>query len=370
MSSKHVIECLNRSFQDICNNKNPFGGKVVCFGGDFRQCLPILPRGTTNQILNLCITNTSFWSSVKIFKLTKNMRLENENEMIEIIDETGNSQNISWNEFLLKIGEGKIHTSNNSYIQIPNALLMQNDYSMDDKNKIVKWLFPNLQNLKANQKEISQNIILTTKNEDVLEINKHILELFPGMESNYYSIDTLEMETQSTNTMYPPEFIQKLTPNGMPPHELKLKNGIPLILLRNIDPSNGLANGTRFILKNSTPRMLTVEIITEGPFKGNIEFIPRIPIVTNDDKRQPCKFKRLQFPLRICFAMTINKSQGQTLEKVALLLKEHVFAHGQLYVALSRVRSPKNIKLFIEDGSLEGKSGVHTKNIVFNNIFQ
>ena len=49
------------------------------------------------------------------------------------------------------------------------------------------------------------------------------------------------------------------------------------------------------------------------------------------------EFKRLQFPLRLGFAMSINKSQGQTIKIVGLHLQEHCFMHGQFYVGCSRV---------------------------------
>lgn len=72
-------------------------------------------------------------------------------------------------------------------------------------------------------------------------------------------------------------------------------------------------------------------------------------------------------PLQICYAMTINKAQGQSLEMVGLYLPKAVFTHGQLYVALSRVTSPDGLKFFIDDEG--GKCTTCTENVVFKEVF-
>ena len=80
--------------------------------------------------------------------------------------------------------------------------------------------------------------------------------------------------------------------------------------------------------------------------------------------------KRRQFPIRLGFALTINKAQGQTLSQTGIYLPNPVFSHGQLYVALSRSASQSKTKIFICDvngrqGEFPGKDGVYTKNVVY-----
>jgi ATP-dependent DNA helicase PIF1 len=84
--------------------------------------------------------------------------------------------------------------------------------------------------------------------------------------------------------------------------------------------------------------------------------IPRIKLNPNESKFS-FKMIRSQFPVIPAFAMTINKSQGQSFDKVGVSLTNPVFAHGQLYVAFSRVRSKYGLKIFIKDGegSAQGK---------------
>ena len=95
--------------------------------------------------------------------------------------------------------------------------------------------------------------------------------------------------------------------------------------------------------------------------------IPRIKLYSNP-KETIISFLRLQFPVRIAFSMTINKSQGQTLDSIGLYLPSPVFTHGQLYVALSRVRKPSSLKIMIGKNSENTVNNV-TKNVVYKEVF-
>jgi ATP-dependent DNA helicase PIF1 len=125
---------------------------------------------------------------------------------------------------------------------------------------------------------------------------------------------------------------------------LKLKLGCPVILLRNIDPANGLCNGTRLVVRGFRRNTIDAEIVV-GQHAGKRVFLPRIPLCPSDDEMFPFQFKRKQFPIRLSFAMTVNKSYGQTIPNVAVYLPAPVFSYGQLYVAMSRATSRTNIKI-------------------------
>lgn len=165
--------------------------------------------------------------------------------------------------------------------------------------------------------------------------------------------------------MYPIEFLNSLKFSGIPKYELQLKVGCPIVLLRNICPSKGLCNGTRLIITQLCKKVIEGVIIT-GNHIGEKTFIPRI-CMRPTDSTLPFVFKRIQFPVALCYAMTINKSQGQTLKSVGLYLPHPVFSHGQLYVAISRVTSPSGLHIVCESNShpIEGR----TKNVVFREIF-
>ena len=138
-------------------------------------------------------------------------------------------------------------------------------------------------------------------------INTSLLREMEGGVKLYLSIDTAQSEEDELR--YQPEFLNCIEGGGLPPHKLELKVGCPVICLRNMD--NDMCNGTRLIVRAMKPNLIEVEILT-GAAAGKVKFIPRIPICHTD--KNNVKFKRLQFPLRLSFGLSVNKSQGQTFK--------------------------------------------------------
>ena len=109
-------------------------------------------------------------------------------------------------------------------------------------------MFPKLKENCTSANYIRERAILSTTNEHVDAMNAIIIERFPVNEKVYYSFDSVDDNTRNN---YPLDFLNSITPNGLPPHELKVKKDCPVILLRNLDPHNGLCNGTRLVIRGS-----------------------------------------------------------------------------------------------------------------------
>jgi len=209
--------------------------------------------------------------------------------------------------------------------------------------------------------------ILSAKNTDVDEINSSILKSFPGEKVVFTSADSV---TERDYDYIPAEFLHTLTPSGFPLHRLELKLGVPLMLLRNLNPSQGLYNGTWMILVSSTTHVLRCRILKQGNDGAehqddNTILIPRMTLEASAEEN-PIPLKRRQFPICLAFAMTINKAQGQSVKWVGLNLRTPVFSHGQLYVALSRCTHPHRVWAIFP----EHEEGTKTTNVVYTEVLR
>ncbi|KAL7610033.1 hypothetical protein Lser_V15G12599 [Lactuca serriola] len=182
-----------------------------------------------------------------------------------------------FSDFLLRVGDGKEETLDESYIRIPNNMSIPYTDKTKSVDALIDAIFPSLQSNDADSKFIISRAILSTKNESVDEINNKLIERFSGEQKVYYSFDEAE---DDKNNLYPMEYLNSLNVSGVPPHYLRLKTGCPVILLRNIDPSNGLCNGTRLICRAFQRNVIDAEIVV-GQHAGKRVFLPRIPLKDN-----------------------------------------------------------------------------------------
>ncbi|XP_042505539.1 ATP-dependent DNA helicase PIF1-like [Macadamia integrifolia] len=349
MAKRQAIEALDRTLQDITGNSESFGGKVVIFGGDFRQVLPVVPRATRTETVDASLVMSYLWPKMKKLQLTTNMRAINDS---------------CFSEFLLRVGNGEELTKSEDLIRIPDEMVIEHQNDGKSEDDLINAIFPSLQQHAHSTEYITQRAILATKNDTVDKLNEKLIELFPGESVTYYSFDSA---TDDAETQYPEEFLNSLAPKGLPPHKLVLKKNCPIMLLRNLNPSHGECNGTRLVCRQFQKNVILAEIAV-GQFTGNLVPLPRIPLSPTENEGYPFHLKREQFPIRLSFAMTINKSQGQTIPHVGVYLPEPVFSHGQLYVALSRGISMSTTKVLVKNAKIGKKSGSYTKNVVYKEV--
>jgi ATP-dependent DNA helicase PIF1 len=266
----------------------------------------------------------------------------------------------SW---LLDIGHGR-------GLSPTGTIALRAGMECDSASSLIDFIYPGINSNPPPPPEFFLNrMILAPRNSDVSDVNSTVLGRMDGITRTYFSADKIIEEAGADGpedrdeTLIPVEFLRSLNSGSLPPGELSLKVGCPLILLRNLSPARGLCNGSRMILLRMSERVLECRLVG-GDHDGETVLIPRISLTPSNTTEFAFKFCRRQFPVRLAFALTINKSQGQSVKFVGLDLRIPVFSHGQLYVGLSRATSGQRIKVLLPDNALTSE----TANVVYPEV--
>ena len=258
MAPREALECADRLLRDFMETPDlPFGGKAVVLGGDFRQVLPVMPHASRDDILSHSIKNSPLWRNapVQVFSLARNMRA---------------AKDTAWQEYLLKLGDGGVdHVPAISQyaVRVPDHICAPRTWGVAD---LTGWVYPGMMSAidgllrtpqLADLDYFSKRAVLAPKNLDVDGINEAMLQNFPESgHTTYFSSDSVE--GTDSDHLWPVDFLNAQTPNGMPPHKLTVARGAVVMLLRNLDTTMGLCNGVRLLVVHALPRVLDCMVIS------------------------------------------------------------------------------------------------------------
>ncbi|CAN1162454.1 hypothetical protein LINPERHAP2_LOCUS24514 [Linum perenne] len=239
----------------------PFGGKTILLGGDFRQTLPVVPNGGCEDNINASLPRSSVWNHCTLLQLSINMRINDlpiNNE--PILD------GLTFSQWVLSVGNGLLVTTHNGtshadWIKIPQYFVQKSHGQQIQA--IIASVYPDFTRSFSSVDYVKSCAIVTPTNAIVSEINDFMLNQIPGI-------------------------------FGIPEHDLKLKPFSTVMLLRNLNPLVGLCNGTQILLTNLGNHLL------QGLIVGGT-------------------MKRRQFPVRLCYAMTIKKVKVKRLIKLVCI---------------------------------------------------
>ena len=187
---------------------------------------------------------------------------------------------------------------------------------------------------------------IANTNDTVQKLNEHIASFVVHTYDlkRTHLIAQEESEGGEDTTLATPEKMADYEDYSIPVHDFSLFRGARVSLLRNIALSRACANGSTFIVMEVGRHSVKLMNITPGNFFGNVEFMFRVKLKVT--LRGYFTFTRLQFPLRMAFAGTAHKYQGQTCEspaKVFYDVRTPPFCHGQSYVGMSRAQQSSQL---------------------------
>jgi hypothetical protein len=248
MTYRDVFDAVDRMLRDIREtdypgaSQLPFGGIPTVFGGDFQQTLPIGPQGSNTRasIVQSTLQFAYVWDSlIQILSLVENMRLR-----------SINPANVSLARWLSQLCTDE---AMEGLIPVLGCLLPNTGYKVD---KFVDSTYPEddlhrLANvadpitLSRSCRFFAERAILTTKNTDVDAFNESILPFLPTEEWSLKLSDSCDLGAGLNSEIdlredLTPQYLRTLSPNGFPLSDIRVKKGAPVMLLRNIDPRNGL----------------------------------------------------------------------------------------------------------------------------------
>lgn len=306
-----------------------------------------------------CLKSSYIWPLLSTFQLHDNLRLKS----VKGYSRLEGEEYANW---LLRLGNGELHSGNTGTIALSSIDVDFIPPFTSCPHAILDWIYDGFIDriLKKDWTDLvkyyGERCLITPLNVTVREINTAILSRIPG--DPFMSVSINEADDQYEDPMSI-DVLNEFESNGFPTHRLFLKVGQAIMVIRNLSIAQGICNGTRLIIVKITSHLLKC-IVVNGNRAGAVVGLPRVKLFHKGDRDFPIPFSRIQFPVVSAFCLTINKAQGQSLDKVAVLLSGPVFAHGQLYVALSRCTRLDRLKV----GLFTNHSEPITTNVVCKEV--
>lgn len=336
---------------------------IWCFYGDSRQIAPIVLNGGAIDTILASVTSSPHWRQVETHFLIRNMRLEqliaredlSDSDNIEIenqlnfatiqaaIGENKNTREV------LKIDEVETEYEIRQQLALNNVKFFIN--TPEDISSAIGWLYPDFKLPTNDEYQSGQQpsrVILATDNARVDIWNTKIQELNPQESKVLISKDQFSDVDDSNGylkAMLTSSISRDFTNTQVPDHEITLKVNDICLITRNLS-SLGLAS-------NTSVRILSIHkfyiLVVTMDKRKKTKLIPRIRFVFKLKYASSFTLTRIQFPLRLAYAMTINRSQGQSIDFLLLDVTKDAFQHGQAYVAVSRIRKSERLRLLVNE---------------------
>jgi hypothetical protein len=353
---------------------------VVIVIGDTRQILPVIEHGTAEDIIGATLTSSPIWAKFKTFFLVENKRLS---QLANAITDFSSAEDRSFAKgqaeyanMILRIGNGEFNNADETTISLMqkvdgpqkiNIIALPNMayYHKDEEDAAIDWLHPEVvtstdsQTGKQTRKrtslqdlaQLKDRAILATKNERVDYWNQRIQKLNTNpaheLKSHDYFTDVDDPHGHLSSILTE-DVLNAYSNTQVPNHIMFLKNGDVCLVMRPMKAS-GVASNTRVRIEEIKSRLIKARTLDDA---DQIVYIPRMRFKFCLKYTSSFSMTRVQFPLKLCYAMTINKSQGQSFQQVLIDFSDDAFSHGHTYVSLSRARYFNKVRIIVRDDNI------------------
>lgn len=240
-------------------------------------------------------------------------------------------------------------SDNNGRIEIPEWI-----QSTNDRKAFKEFIYPRHE-LESGDRTIFQDrTILSSQNESVAMFNSEIAQVLTSESREYVAWDMVKNDQSGQIGVYSPENGQDVEVTNLLDRSIELHVGMPVILLHDYCPRQGLCKGTRLMVTRLLNSCVKARIMSQDPrFDGKEHMIIRVTVISS--RKPPFTLTRKQLPIRACYSMTFNKAQGQTFKYVGVDLTNAVFSQGQFYLAMSRVHDVSRLVVLLPPSTNQSK---------------
>jgi hypothetical protein len=363
VSSQHM-----RDIRAAMAAMNGFRGKVLLFVGDGLQITPVVPSGNKAATCASSIYCSELMRTARYYQFTKILRLQNAN---------ADPTQASYARLLSGISR---NCPPSQFEDLPPAFHVACDEQRDAG--LLRLYIPRLRHFTEpeqcvtfcyptgfNTNTMHMSCILAATNVQVDFWNAEVQKLNNNPEFTLLSKDVFD-ETDDPHgylkAMVTEDVMNKYDdPGSAPPHQLRLKLHDICILMRAVSKADKLATNTRVRITGISENVVRVSTLDPDVASRRTASLPRFVFKIKLPYGKSYHITRRQFPLRLAYSLSMNRSQGQTLDRVVVDLTKHCFMHGHLNVAMSRIRDANNIAVYI---IAEGDYDDANKMVVTTNV--
>jgi ATP-dependent DNA helicase PIF1 len=416
------LTLIDQLLRRIRQSDAPFGGVIVVAGGDFRQTAPIVPGGHRRQIVAASVKATELWAAFEQFQLTVAVRQQGDPQFSAFLGDVGDGTSPSVS---MVTGQPLAATSRParpvnhgatrgadgaSSIRIPSALVTFDDScelppplaDVDGPSqstvvapeggirvfttveRAAEWVHDG-DHLRAGAQACARRAMIAPHNHTVNEHNAAYLATLPGDPVTLFAAERAERDdSDNAVSLMSREFMASVNEPGQPEHTLVLKPGALVLVTRNLFLTTRLLNGSRVAVETVNRRVVVVRTINQpdpgapstAPCTlGERVFIPRVTATINVPGAAGLAVRRTQYPLRLAYSITINRSQGKTLSRACVDARAECFGHGQLYVAAGRVCARTDLALLLPPDRIvrdptDNSLAVILRNVVYDELLR